>query len=222
MTKATSVEIEDVCSVLRQKIRNLELTPGTRLVEKNLMEDFGTSRAVIRQALLVLTHEGIVSHIANRGAVVSTPSLKKAREIISLRKVLEKECVRVAATKITPSQIQALQEMIDKERIAVQNDKIPEALVHSSDFHAEISRITQNETSHHILQEILGISSLVCSIYSKSHKCPCHFEDHQKILELLAKEDSEAAMLEMQRHLDNLEMSLNLEDRVGLLGGDVT
>ena len=58
-----------------KSIAERRLPPGTRLKEERLCEIFGVSRPRIRRALDQLTHDGLVSHIPNRGAFVTTPSV---------------------------------------------------------------------------------------------------------------------------------------------------
>ena len=53
------------------------LLPGTKLTEDELAGIFDVSRAVVRRALLRLSHERIVDIRPNRGAVVASPSLRE-------------------------------------------------------------------------------------------------------------------------------------------------
>src|SRR5215208_6073563 len=57
------------------------LPPGTKLGEEKLAAVFGVSRTQVRQALARLTHDRIVTLIANRGAFVSSPTVDEAREV---------------------------------------------------------------------------------------------------------------------------------------------
>src|ERR1700759_1699196 len=65
------------------------LRPETRLVEERLCEIFGVGRTRLRQVLQRLAHERVVTLMPNRGAMVSKPSVREAREGFAARRVLE-------------------------------------------------------------------------------------------------------------------------------------
>src|SRR5688572_32635771 len=70
-------------------IMDHSLPPETRLVEERLCEIFGLGRTRLRQVLQRLAHEGVVTLMPNRGAMVSKPSVREAREVFASRRVIE-------------------------------------------------------------------------------------------------------------------------------------
>jgi DNA-binding GntR family transcriptional regulator len=79
---------------LRNAILNFELQPGQRLVERELIEQIGVSRATIREVLRELTAEGLVVTVPQKGAVVYAPSADEARDLYAVRASLEALTVR--------------------------------------------------------------------------------------------------------------------------------
>ena len=77
------------------------LPPGTKLGEERLATVFGVSRTQVRQALARLTHDRIVTLIANRGAFVSSPTVQEAREVFEARRLIEPSLIRQLAAKAT-------------------------------------------------------------------------------------------------------------------------
>src|SRR5215468_10105536 len=69
------------------------LPPETRLVEERLCEIFGVGRTRLRQVLQRLAHERVVTLMPNRGAIVSKPSIREAREVFAARRILEASIV---------------------------------------------------------------------------------------------------------------------------------
>src|SRR4029077_11980990 len=69
------------------------LPPETRLVETELCEIFGLGRTRLRQVLQKLPHERVVTLMRNRGAMVSKPSVREAREVFAARRVIEANIV---------------------------------------------------------------------------------------------------------------------------------
>ena len=86
-----------VAKILREAIRAGEMAPGHRLVELDLAEQLGVTRAAVRAALLDLTGEGLVERIANRGARVRVIPLEEAVQIVECRAALEGLCAAKAA-----------------------------------------------------------------------------------------------------------------------------
>src|ERR1700742_4886022 len=62
---------DQVLDVVRQGILDFQLKPGQRLIERELIEQLGVSRATVREVLSRLVAEGLVTIIPQRGAIVS-------------------------------------------------------------------------------------------------------------------------------------------------------
>lgn len=85
---------EQVIEALRAAILEFGLTPGQRLVERELIEQLGVSRTTVREALRELTSEGLVTVVPQCGAIVSSPSPSEAEELYEARVALESLVVR--------------------------------------------------------------------------------------------------------------------------------
>ena len=80
---------ESITSAIRSKILTGELQPGVKLAEQKLAEEFGSSRAPIREALRQLEQEGMVEYSRNVGCSVRRVKPEDAYEIYLLRGNLE-------------------------------------------------------------------------------------------------------------------------------------
>ena len=76
-----------------------EFPPGSALREVSLAGRFKASRGTVREALRALSEQGLVEMHSRRGAVVPQLSPQRAREIFSLRAVLESFAVKLALTE---------------------------------------------------------------------------------------------------------------------------
>src|SRR3954471_16667990 len=90
-----------VVEAIRDAIVNGDFAPRQRLVEADLSEQFGASRAAVRTALVQLTSEGLVERVQNRGARVRAVSLAEAIEITEVRMAVEGLCAAKAAQRLT-------------------------------------------------------------------------------------------------------------------------
>ena len=89
---------------MREAIVRFEYEPGQRLVEKDLVERFGVSRTVIREALRHLEAEGLVALVPNRGPIVASLSPDDVQHLYEVREVVEALAARLCAARASAAQ----------------------------------------------------------------------------------------------------------------------
>ncbi len=72
---------QEVAKRIREMIRKGTLKKGDKIVEKPLCQTMGISRTPLREALRLLSSEGLVELIPNKGAHVAEPSMEDIREM---------------------------------------------------------------------------------------------------------------------------------------------
>lgn len=80
---------QQVETALREAIVDGKLKPGQRLTERELTDRIGVSRTLVREALRQLESEGLITVIANRGAVVRELTRVEVQDLYEIRAVLE-------------------------------------------------------------------------------------------------------------------------------------
>ncbi|HNN89062.1 MAG TPA: GntR family transcriptional regulator, partial [Giesbergeria sp.] len=83
---------DEVAATLRDRIFAGELLPGTFLDEVQLAEQMAISRTPLREALKVLTAEGLVRHELRRGCFVNEVTEQDLDEIFPVIALLEGRC----------------------------------------------------------------------------------------------------------------------------------
>jgi DNA-binding GntR family transcriptional regulator len=94
--------------VLRERIADHELPPGSKLRETEVSTEFGISRARVRELFGTLADRGLIERIPNRGAVVRRLDLADAFALYDVREVLEALSTRLATEKAKPESWQDL------------------------------------------------------------------------------------------------------------------
>ena len=106
MGTANQSEAERVAGVLRRRITDGAVRPGTRLVEEDLVGSLGVSRNTLREAFRLLTHDGLLVHRLHRGVFVSVLDSFDVLDLYRLRRLLECQTVRslsgVGAAQLAP------------------------------------------------------------------------------------------------------------------------
>ena len=99
---------DDVASQLRTYIFDGHLRPGSFIDEVTLCELWSISRTPLREALKVLTAEGLVRHEPRRGCFVNEVTDQDLDDIFPVIALLEGRCAFDATQRATPADIQAL------------------------------------------------------------------------------------------------------------------
>jgi DNA-binding GntR family transcriptional regulator len=105
---------EQVIEAIRNAIFDFQLRPGQRLIERELIEQFGVSRTTIREALRDLVSEGLVTVVPQKGAIVRAPSAEEAADIYDLRAHLESLAVQRFVARASDEQLVALRATVDE------------------------------------------------------------------------------------------------------------
>lgn len=103
---------QQVTDRLRQAILSGRFVPGGRLVERELCENLGVSRPLLREALQQLQAEGLIHLIPHKGPVVATISEEESRQIYGVRAYLEACIVEGFARHATNVQVSRLREAL--------------------------------------------------------------------------------------------------------------
>lgn len=85
--------------------------PGERLAVDDLKARFGTSVTPVRDALQMLSQEGLISIKPRAGYFVTRITLKQLRDMLELREILEVAAAERAAEAITAEQLAALKQV---------------------------------------------------------------------------------------------------------------
>lgn len=99
---------DDVADRLRQAIFDGELTPGQFIDESGLCQQWSISRTPLREALKVLSAEGLVRHEPRRGCFVNEVTEQDLDDIFPIIALLEGRCAYEACENASDADLQAL------------------------------------------------------------------------------------------------------------------
>jgi GntR family transcriptional repressor for pyruvate dehydrogenase complex len=209
---------DKVADLLLETIHARGLQPGERLPsERELGEQFGVSRTVIREAVRALAAKGVIDVRTGSGLRVAAVDSATVSESMSLylrgrstldypkvhevRTMLEVEVAALAAERATR------EDLADLEGICAgmeTDDDVEAASRHDVEFHRAIARATHNEL-HLLLLDSVGDALLEIR---RENLATGSREDtlvlHRQILERIAARDPEGARRAMREHLDNV------------------
>jgi len=190
------------------------LPPETRLVEERLCEIFGLGRTRLRQVLQRLAHERVVTLMPNRGAAVSRPSAREARDVFAARGVLEAGTVAGFIELATRADCKRLHQHVTREHAAWRQGDRRAALKYSGEFHLIIAEVGGNQILMHMLRDLVSRSSLIIAVYQAPGTPCCPPDEHRELARALERRQSRAVSL-MVRHLERVRADLRLEQIAG-------
>src|SRR5262249_51318487 len=82
------IELSDAAKLIREGIHSGRFVPGQRLIEADLIQEFGVSRMRVREALRRLEAEGLIEIQKNRGAAVRRISRKEVADTIEVLRAI--------------------------------------------------------------------------------------------------------------------------------------
>lgn len=174
---------------IRRSIIAGDALPGERLDLEALTKAHGTSVTPVRDALQMLSQEGLITIRPRSGYYVTHVTLKQLRDMLELREVLEIAAIRRAVPRITDEQIRRL-ERIDTGYTGEDAESNDRYLQENRDFHCLIAEASGN----HELAEVLGrLLDRLTRFMHWTRAGKTQGPRHARIIEVLRSRDVDAA-----------------------------
>ncbi len=194
---------EQVADKIRNLIHKNILEGGEKLNEVKLCEQLGVSRTPLREALRVLSADGLVHIRPNRGACVAKISIEELQHTFEVMSILEGSCARLAAERLTDADLARLEEF--HEQLEDQyNKKDPHGYVkHNQYYHEFIQEKTGNPVLGRMVARLRGrvLQHRFRQIY-RPGRLDASMEEHRGMMEAFRARDGERAEKLMQMHLE--------------------
>lgn len=188
------------------------LAPGTKLNEESLCSIFGVSRTIIRRALSRLGHEQVVVQRPNRGAVVASPTIEEARQIVFARRVVEKAVTELVVASAADEQIDKLKQLVLDEQACFARGDRGAGIRLSGEFHIQLAVMANNPPLLSFQRSLVSQSSLIIAQYESGAKSHCSYDEHFELIDAIKQRDAEKAVRLMMHHLDHIETKLSLDE----------
>jgi DNA-binding GntR family transcriptional regulator len=194
---------EQVLDRLRAAIQEGRYVPGQRLIESDLMGDFGVNRGPLREALRRLGTEGAVELIPNRGAVVRRFSKKELANLFKIRAALEGLAARLAAERIelSDNRKRFADELLHVPILGV-NDPARQFGDENKHFHHLLIRFSDNPQLDLLLKQaqLPIVRFQVRAALDEEHRARSRRE-HQSVADAVLDGNADAAEALMRSHL---------------------
>jgi len=209
---------DKVADMMLQTILSRRLEVGDRLPsERELGEQFGVSRTVVREAVRALVAKGVIEvrsgsglRVAAVGAAAVTESMSlylrggalDFEKVHEVRALLEVHIAGLAAERATEEDLERMRAV--HERMRRETGDVEAAARDDLEFHRVIAKATQNDL-YLLLMDSIG--STLIDIRREnlaSGSAPMTLGQHEQVLERIAARDAAGARAAMAAHLEGV------------------
>ena len=197
---------EEVAELLRQRIFNRELEPGSWIDELKLADEYGISRTPLREALKVLAAEGLVTMKVRRGAYVTEVSEKDLADVYHLLSLLESDAAGVVAERATDAELADLDAIHAELEAAARPGQVDRGhfFTINERFHMRLLAIANNRWRDQVVADLRKVMKLNRhNSLLKSGRIDESLKEHRAIMAAIKERDPAVAMKRMQQHFLN-------------------
>lgn len=187
---------------MRAAIYAQRFQPGDRLVERDLCEQLGVSRTIVREVLRHLETEGLVTTQQARGPMVARTTAEDALQIYEIRGALEGIAARACAERRTPEMIASLNGCLDGIKAGYAAGDMAGVLAATTEFYRTLFQFAGKEIAWGIVSSLTvrinHLRSMTIKTQGRSTQGPVQM---QRILDAIAAGDGDAANTAALQHV---------------------
>lgn len=193
-----------VAQRLREEILSGAFKPGAGLREVALSQRYGTSRHTLREALRVLADQGLVELLPRRGAVLPHLSPTRAREIYTLRALLEPFALRAGMIegRIKDQERQSIEQAYARMKACAGKNDVAALIEADMAFHWTLCRPCGHQLLLDFLERLQAATRL-SMVHMKVYGSDAEgeVESHAPILRAVWAHDPEGAAKTLHEHI---------------------
>lgn len=202
MGERVNSKADQVYGDLKEAILAGRLEPGESIDKSALCERLGVSRFPVSAAVSRLAFESLVVIEPQHGSFVARISAADVRERMFVRRVLESEIAAEAARRMPREGLEALQENLGRERIAVEAGDRVSFYAQDVGFHQTLTTHLGLRRSAEILDGLRAHLERVRRLLMlPAGRIRGSLAEHTAIYAAIAGGDVEGARAAMDRHL---------------------
>jgi DNA-binding GntR family transcriptional regulator len=190
-----------IVEYLRERILALELEPGATLSRSGLQEQFGLSQTPVRDALIMLEEEGLVTVYRQHATRVSRIDIELARQTHFMRRAIESDAVRLLAESPSAATVTSLRMANALVRQRGEEKDHPGFLIADRNFHLAIFKAAQLMELWPILRRHSGHLDRLRMLNLPNLGTERVVRLHDRIVDAIETGDPGAAASAMREHL---------------------
>lgn len=195
---------EQVAARLRQMLVEGQIAPGAKLNERALCEVLHISRTPLREAIKMLAAEGLVELLPNRGSVAVKLDAHDVRHTFEVMAALEALSGRLAAERITDTELAEIQALHFEMRAAHARQDLSRYYQLNAAIHRAINVAARNPVLTHTYNQVNArLQALRFRSNQDGEKWRRAVQEHEAMIAALEARDGDALARVLTEHLHN-------------------
>ncbi|GAK08332.1 GntR family transcriptional regulator [Geomicrobium sp. JCM 19038] len=201
----------EIYRYLYNEVITLKYKPGQMISENELAQQLGVSRTPIREAIRLLSSEGFLRVIPQKGIQVEYISLNKVKEAFQVRESLERTAFRQVAESWNHEAEEAIHhktavlDVIKQQKEAANDGDLEQFYHYDEVFHDKILGMCGNETLSAYVRQVRGhVNRMRYLEFYETQETDRIIEDHEQMLKLIECNDAAALDKKLTEHLHNV------------------
>lgn len=202
---------EKAYRMIREKIVYGELTFGEEIDQKELTKELGfNSITPVREALLLLQKEKMITIIPRKGIYVSEISIEEVLENFQMREIIEPTVFEVTALRLSKPCIQEYKDIFAawKEEVEDGSFDLKKYLETDMEFHRDLLKPIGNRTLENVMQGIYEQNARYRMACIQMRNAGEMLDEHLAILNAVEVKNQEGAVQALKKHIYNSKMTL--------------
>lgn len=191
---------------IKDNIIKLDLAPGSPISENELAAELQLSRTPVREALIDLSKVKIVEVYPQRRSLVSLIDRDLVEESRFMRNILECAVVELDCGIAGPEDLLRLQENVRLQKFYLDSFYTDNLMMLDNEFHSLLFTIARKAHVFSLMQKFSIHFDRVRSMALSTVKDSKIVEDHEKLVDTIARKDPAAARTLMERHLNRYKI----------------
>lgn len=211
---SASVKVEEY---IKNALYTGQLAPRERIIEGDIAHKLGVSRGPVREVLLRLEAEGLITITSRRGTFVRDFSMEEVRSIFKMRAKLEGLAVWYMRQRMTPEDVAALQKSLQKMKAAAAKGNDEEFFYADMSLHQTIWELSGEARLFRVLSRVMSpVIFQIARGHSSKWPIVHRYENHRAYCEMILTTPLSRVDRAVERYFDKLYSPfLNAKVQIG-------
>ncbi len=190
---------------LYREIIELMLKPGSIISIKDMCEHFNTGRSPMRDALIKLEQEGLITSLPQRGIMISKIDFSRVEQELFMRVCVEERVMDEFIKKYKPEDIVQLEEFLAMQIEAIKEKDYRRVIEMDDKFHNVFYDATNKLFCVKTIQQVSGhykrfrLLTMIDEIIAEDV-----IEQHRQIIASIKEKDTEKMYKVMKKHFSKI------------------
>ncbi|MCG8484060.1 MAG: GntR family transcriptional regulator [Clostridia bacterium] len=192
---------------IKEKIITGEYEPGQDISEEELQNEMNISRTPVREALMRLETERLISIFPRKGIFVSSITQKMIKNVFQIRKMIEPQVIRIVGKNISKEWLNEIKDKFNATFEDLSKDETADYYVNlDKEFHSYLINACDNQYLVNVMNNIFDQNQRMrYQTYDFDERDIATKSEHIMIIDALLEEDIDKAEALMIEHIQNAQ-----------------